>query len=59
MIHFGLVFWTLDQGAEALRHARTVIASLPDDVNVVVGGLNAPPAPFVPEEHQLHPATRW
>ena len=55
MIHFGLVFWTLDQGAEALRHARTVIASLPDDVNVVVGGLNAPPAPFVPEEHQLQP----
>ncbi len=55
MIHFGLVFWTLDQGAAALRHARTVIASLPVDVNVVVGGLNAPPAPFVPEEHQLQP----
>ncbi len=55
MIQFGFVFWTLDQGAEALRHARTVIASLPPDVNVVVGGLNAPPAPFVPEQHQLQP----
>jgi len=32
-----------------------VIASLPPDVNVVVGGLNAPPAPFVPEQHQLQP----
>jgi FAD/FMN-containing dehydrogenase len=55
MIQFGIVFWTLDQGGEVLRHARTVIDSLPPDVNVVVGGLNAPPAPFVPAEHQLQP----
>jgi FAD/FMN-containing dehydrogenase len=55
MIHFGFLFWGLDQGAEALRHARSVIDSLPLDVNVVVGGLNAPPAPFVPEELQLQP----
>jgi FAD/FMN-containing dehydrogenase len=55
MIHFGLLFWGLDQGRDALRSARDVIASLPDDVNVVVGGLNAPPAPFVPEQHQLQP----
>jgi hypothetical protein len=52
MIHFGYLFWGVDQGAEALRHARTVIEDLPLDVNVVVGGLSAPPAPFVPEEHQ-------
>ncbi len=55
MIHFGMLFWTLDQGVEALRHARSVIETLPDDVNVVVGGLNAPPAPFVPAEHQHQP----
>ncbi len=55
MVHFGFLFWGLDQGAAALRHARDVIASLPPDINVVVGGLNAPPAPFVPEEHQLQP----
>ena len=55
MVHFGFLFWGLDQGAAALRHARDVIASMPPDVNVVVGGLNAPPAPFVPEEHQLQP----
>jgi hypothetical protein len=50
MIHFGYLFWGVDQGAAALRHARTVIGSLPPDVNVVVGGLSAAPAPFVPEE---------
>ncbi len=55
MVHFGFLFWGLEQGAEALRHARDVIATLPPDVNVVVGGLNAPPAPFVPEELQLQP----
>ena len=55
MVHFGFLFWGLDQGAAALRHARDVIASLPPDVNVVVGGLNAPPAPFVPEQHRLQP----
>ena len=55
MVHFGMRFWSLDQGADALRHARDVISTLPDDVNVLVGGLNAPPAPFVPEQHQLQP----
>jgi FAD/FMN-containing dehydrogenase len=55
MVQFGFLFWGLDQGAAALRHARDVIASLPEDVNVIVGGLNAPPAPFVPEQHQLQP----
>jgi hypothetical protein len=52
IIQFGLMFWGLDQGPAMLRHAREVIDDLPDDVNVIVGGLNAPPAPFVPE--QLH-----
>jgi FAD/FMN-containing dehydrogenase len=55
IIQFALVFWSLDQGEAALRHARDVIDSLPDDVNVMIGGLNAPPAPFVPAENQLQP----
>jgi FAD/FMN-containing dehydrogenase len=55
MIHFALVFWSLDDGAAMLRHAREVIDTIPDDINVMVGGLNAPPAPFVPEQHQLQP----
>ena len=55
MIEFGMMFWSLDQGREALRAAREVVGSLPDGVNVIVAALNAPPAPFVPEQHQLQP----
>ena len=55
MIELGMMFWALDQGAEALRAAREVVGSLPDGVNVVVAALNAPPEPFVPEQHQLQP----
>jgi len=55
IVQFGLLFWSLDDGAEMLRHARDVIDALPEDVNAMVGALNAPPAPFVPEEHQLLP----
>jgi FAD/FMN-containing dehydrogenase len=55
MIEFGMVFWGLDQGAEALRAARDVVGSLPDGVNVVFAALNAPPEPFVPEQYQLQP----
>jgi FAD/FMN-containing dehydrogenase len=55
MVSFAMLFWSLDDGPAMLRHARGVIDTLPDDVNVMVGGLNAPPAPFVPEQHQLQP----
>jgi hypothetical protein len=55
VVEFALLFWSLEDGPDMLRVARDVIDSLPDDVNVLLGGLNAPPAPFVPEEHQLQP----
>jgi FAD/FMN-containing dehydrogenase len=55
MVHFGLLFWSVDQGPEMMRHAREVIDGMPEDVNVLIGGLNAPPAQFVPEQHQLAP----
>jgi FAD/FMN-containing dehydrogenase len=54
-VQFGLFFWGADQGTEALRAMRDVIHDLPRDVNVVVACLNAPPAPFVPDEHHLAP----
>jgi hypothetical protein len=54
-VHLGMVFWTLDQGLEMLRMARDVVAGLPEDVNVIVGAMNAPPEPFVPEHLQLQP----
>ncbi len=55
MVQFGLFFWHQDQGLEPLRLARELVAELPADVNVVIAALNAPPAPFVPAEHQLAP----
>ncbi len=54
-VQFGLFFWGADQGTEALRAMRDVIHDLPRDVNVVVACMNAPPAPFVPDEHHLTP----
>jgi len=54
-VEFGLFFWGLEQGPEMLRLAREIIAGMSTDSNVVVGAVNAPPAPFVPEQHQLVP----
>lgn len=55
MVEFGLFFWGLEQGADLLRYARDLIATLPRELNVVIAALNAPPAPFVPEPHRLRP----
>jgi FAD/FMN-containing dehydrogenase len=55
MVHFGLLFWDLAQGAEVLRLAREVIAKLPPEVNIIAGAVNAPPAPFVPEQYHFQP----
>src|SRR5882757_1825807 len=54
-VHLGLFFWPLEQGAEALRIARQAVADLPPSTGVLIASLNAPPAPFVPEEHQFRP----
>ena len=55
MVQFGLFFWSLDQGAEALRLAREITAAMPGDINAVVAALNAPPALFVPQQHHFAP----
>ena len=55
MVQFGLFFWSLDQGTEALRLAREITAAMPPDINAVFGAVNAPPAPFVPEQHHFAP----
>jgi FAD/FMN-containing dehydrogenase len=51
VVQFGLFFWDVTQGGEALRLMREVIADLPRSVNAVPAALTAPPAPFVPPEH--------
>jgi FAD/FMN-containing dehydrogenase len=53
--HLGLLFWSLDDGADTLRMARDMIPGLPPTINVIIAGLNAPPAPFVPEQYRLQP----
>ena len=55
MIRFGLLFRGLDDAGTTLRAARDVIPSLPDSVSFEVVAVNAPPAPFVPEEMHLRP----
>jgi FAD/FMN-containing dehydrogenase len=55
IVHFGLFFWSADQGTEALRAIRDVTRDLPREVNSVVACMDAPPAPFVPEKHHFTP----
>ena len=55
MVLFALSFWDLDHGPAAFRAARDLAPELPDDVAVFFAGLNAPPAPFVPEQYRGAP----
>lgn len=54
-VPFGLFFWPLDNGPDVLRLARDLFAELSTDVNIIIAGVNAPPEPFVPEEHRGAP----
>ncbi len=55
IVQLAMMFWDTEQGSDVLRRARDLIALLPRDLNVIVAGLNAPPAPFVPKEHHFRP----
>jgi FAD binding domain/Berberine and berberine like len=55
IVQLGLLFWGLEQGPDVLRLAREMIATLPRELNILIAGLNAPPAPFVPGEHHHQP----
>jgi FAD/FMN-containing dehydrogenase len=53
IVQFGLLFWPEDQTVAALRLMRDVIADLPRSLSAIPAvALTAPPAPFVPVEHQ-------
>ena len=54
-VQVAMFFWGLDQGPEALRLAAQITAAMPPDINAVTGAVNAPPAPFVPEQHHFAP----
>jgi FAD/FMN-containing dehydrogenase len=55
VVQAGLLFWDLEQGRDVLGVAREIIAALPRELNIIVAGLNAPAAPFVPEQHHHQP----
>lgn len=55
MVHFSMFFVGLDQGRTLLRFARDFIPTLPAGTTAFIGALHAPPAPFVPPQHQLQP----
>lgn len=51
IVHLGFLFWALDQGVEAFRAIREIVADLPPEFAVMIVAADAPPAPFVPPEH--------
>ncbi len=55
MVSVGLFFWEAERATEALRMLREQVPAIPQDSNVLIGLLNAPPAPFVPAEHHFTP----
>ncbi len=54
-VQMGLFFWGIDQGREALALLGEITAEMPQEINAVIAALNAPPAPFVPVEHNFAP----
>jgi FAD/FMN-containing dehydrogenase len=55
LVQFGLFFWPLEQTPKVLGMAEELISTLSSDLNIIIAGINAPPAPFVPEEHRFRP----
>ena len=55
VVQLGLSFWDLEHGPAALRVARDLEPTLPDATAMFIAGLNAPPAPFVPDQYKGAP----
>jgi FAD/FMN-containing dehydrogenase len=55
VVQLALLFWGIDQGPEVMRTVREAVSGLPPELNAIFIGLTTPPAPFVPQEHQLKP----
>lgn len=51
MANIGLFFWRPEDAREPLRFARDYVFDLPAGMGVLMAGLSAPPAPFVPPEY--------
>ncbi|MGZ4505853.1 MAG: FAD-binding oxidoreductase [Blastococcus sp.] len=51
MANLALFFWRPEDAREPLRFARDYVFELPAGMGVLMAGLSAPPAPFVPPEY--------
>ncbi|HEY2221646.1 FAD-binding oxidoreductase [Actinomycetospora sp.] len=58
-VHLGFFFWPLDSAREALRAIRDAVDGLPRGAGSLVACLNAPPAPFVPEQYHFSPGVAF
>ncbi|MEU4295098.1 FAD-binding oxidoreductase [Kribbella sp. NPDC026596] len=56
MVQFALFLFSPDQGGDLFRFARDYVRDLPADCGVLLAGLSAPSAPFVPAELHFQPA---
>ena len=54
-VHLAMLFVESDRAAAALKAARDAVDPLPRTISAFLICLTAPPAPFVPEEHQGRP----
>jgi FAD/FMN-containing dehydrogenase len=55
LAQLGVFFWDADDGQAALTLAQQVTADLPPQMGALIFGGNAPPAPFVPQQHHFRP----
>jgi FAD/FMN-containing dehydrogenase len=55
LVHLGMFFFELDRAEEAIRLGRKFFADSPRNSGGAMVGVNAPPAPFVPEEAHFAP----
>jgi FAD/FMN-containing dehydrogenase len=55
LVQLALFFLQIDRGSEGLTAIRDSLALIPDDFGRQIVGLNAPPAPFVPEALHFAP----
>jgi FAD/FMN-containing dehydrogenase len=55
LAQLGLFFWDAGDGQAALTLAQQVTADLPPRMGALIFGGNAPPAPFVPQQHHFRP----
>jgi hypothetical protein len=53
MASIGLFFWEAARGREALSFCREFVRTVPENNGILIAGLSAPPAPFVPERHHF------